>query len=121
MKKFLLFNLISLLICGCTATHLIYVHETSIGIDVAASTEGTGRLMFGYDRGTYSIVPRKGEDQDAMSLVSFNCVYAKGLGNVKINHFVSSGTIAKKVAISQDSLKNINTAIFGGDDKCIKN
>lgn len=68
---------------------------TSIGIDVAASTEGTGRFLFGYDRDTFVIVPRK-NDGEAMTLVFFGCVYAKGLNEVNFNHLVASGKAAKK-------------------------
>lgn len=32
---------------GCEATHLAYVHETNLGLEVAVSTEGTGCLAFG--------------------------------------------------------------------------
>lgn len=117
MRMLVLYGLLSGLLCGCPAKHLVYVHDTSIGIDVAASTEGTGRLMFGYDRDTFAIVPRK-SDGEAMTLVSFGCVYAKGLSDVNFNHFVSSGKAAKNIAKSEQGLKNINNALYGGEQAC---
>ena len=108
----------SLLICGCEASHLAYVHETSFGLDVAISTEGTGRLVMGYDRDTYALVPRKGEGLDAMTLSSLGCIYASGLDEVSFNHFVSSGEAAKKIAKSPSTLSMLNQAIQGEGSTC---
>jgi len=47
------------LLGGCQATHLLYVSDTVLGIDVAASAEGTGHMVFGYDRETFALVPRR--------------------------------------------------------------
>lgn len=118
MKMLIKLGWISLLLCGCEATHLVYVHETSLGLDIAASTEGTGRMVFGYDRDTYSIVPRKADGKDAMSLASLGCIYAKGLDDVQFKHFVSSGTAAKNIAKDPDLLKQIKQAIKGGGATC---
>ncbi|MGR9045809.1 MAG: hypothetical protein ACU83N_10965 [Gammaproteobacteria bacterium] len=118
MKKFLKLGWMSFLLYGCEATHLAYVHETTLGMDVAVSTEGTGRLVFGYDRDTYAIVPRKGEGLDAMTLTSMGCIYASGLDEVSFNHFVSSGAAAINIAKSQATLKQLNQAIHGGGSKC---
>jgi len=118
MKMLLKLGWISLLLCGCEATHLAYVHETNLGLDVAVSTEGTGRMVFGYDRDTYAIVPRKGKGLDAMTLTSLGCIYASGLDEVSFNHFVASGKAAKNIAKSPDTLKQLNQAIQGGGSKC---
>ena len=117
MRKLLFYGLLCSQLYGCPAKHLVYAHDTSIGIDVAASTEGTGRLMFGYDRDTFVIVPRK-SDGEAMTLVSFGCVYAKGLNEVNFNHLVASGKAAKKIAKSEQGLTTINNALYGGGSKC---
>lgn len=53
------FGLAPALLGGCQVTHLLYVNDTVLGIDVAASAEGTGHLVFGYDRETFALVPRK--------------------------------------------------------------
>ncbi len=119
MKMLIKLVWIGVLLCGCgEATHLAYVHETSLGIDVAASIEGTGRFMFGYDRDNYSIIPRKAEGQDAMTLTSLSCTYAKGLDEVQFKHLVSTGKAAKNIAKSPGTLNQINQAIQGGDGKC---
>jgi hypothetical protein len=112
------FSCISLLICGCEAKHLAYVHETSFGLDIAISNEGSGRLVMGYDRDTYALVPRKGEGEDAMTLSSLGCIYASGLDEVSFNHFISSGEAAKQIAKSPTTLSRLNQAIQGEGLKC---
>ncbi len=128
MKLLITVGWAGLLLCGCgyvngilpEATHLVYVHETSLGLDVAASTDGTGRFMFGYDRDTYALVPRKAKGKDAVTLTTFGCIYAAGLDDVQFNQFVSSGEAAKNIAKDSDALKRINQAIQGGGDKCVQ-
>ena len=88
---------ICLLLSGCmNAKHLVYVHGTTLGLDVAATTEGTGRLVFGYDRDTFALIPRKKDNEDAMSLAAVSCIYAKGLDDVQFNHLISTGEAAKR-------------------------
>lgn len=119
MKMFINLCCTSILLCGCSeATHLAYVHGTNVGLDVAVSTEGTGRMVFGYDRDTYAIVPRKGEGLDAMTLTSVGCIYANGLDDVSFNHFVASGSAAINIAESSNTLKGIKQAIQGGGISC---
>lgn len=120
MKKFLVFGLMSMTLYGCDATHLIYAHDTAVGVDVVVSTEGTGRLVLGYDRDTFVVVPRKGDNKDAMTLTSFGCIYIDGLNEIKYNHFVSTGDAAKKIAKSPSGLKNINDAVNGGSKGCVQ-
>jgi len=116
----LLFGLVPALLGGCLATHLLYVSDTVLGIDVAASAEGTGHLIFGYDRETFALVPRKEDAQtdakhrfDAMSLAAVSCVYADGLEAVRFNHFIATGQSAKYVAKDPDGYARIRDAIFG--------
>lgn len=120
MKMLIKLGWMIFLLYGCEATHLVYVHSTLFGLDVAASTEGTGRFVLGYDRDTYAIVPRKAEGQDAMTLVSVGCIYAKGLDNVQFKHFVSSGIAATNIAQDEQTLKQIKQAIQGGGETCEK-
>ena len=117
-RKFILFELILAFLGGCQATHLVYVHDASLGIDVSASTEGTGRIAFGYDRDTFALVPRAvGQDtSDAMSLTAVSCVYADGLNKIEFDHFVSTGEAAKAVAADAEGLKKIRAAIYGKGD-----
>ncbi|MDD5273432.1 MAG: hypothetical protein PHU14_12015 [Methylovulum sp.] len=124
MKLLITVGWAGLLLCGCSdtylpeATRLVYVNETTLGLDVAASTQGTGRFTFGYDRDTYALVPRKDSGQDAVTLTTFGCVYANGLDEVQFNQFVSSGEAAKNIATNKTALTQIKQAIHGGGKKC---
>ncbi len=119
-RSLLLFGLAPALLAGCQATHLLYVTDTVLGIDVAASAEGTGHLTFGYDRETFALVPRKEEADgkfDAMSLAAVSCVYADGLQEVRFNHFVATGESAGFVAKDPVGYAQIRNAIFGQQTK----
>lgn len=115
--KILLLKLgfICLLLTGCmTPTHLVYVHGTTLGLEVAASTEtATGRLVFGYDRDTFALVPRKKDNEDAMSLAAVSCIYARGLNEVQFRHSVSTGNTAKAIAKNEMKLAGIMSDIQG--------
>lgn len=120
-RPLLLFSLVPALLGGCQATHLLYVSDTVLGIDVAASAEGTGHLIFGYDRETFALVPRQEDAQetdrkfrfDGMSLAAVSCVYADGLEDVRFNHFIATGKSAKLVAEDPVGYAQIRDAIFG--------
>ncbi len=114
-RPLLLFGLAPALLGGCQVTHLLYVNDTVLGIDVAASAEGTGHLLFGYDRETFALVPRKEEadGNDAMSLAAVSCVYADGLQEVRFNHFVATGESAAFVVKDPVGYAQIRNAIFG--------
>lgn len=115
-RPLLLFGLAPALLGGCQVTHLLYVNDTVLGIDVAASAEGTGHLVFGYDRETFALVPRKEEadgKSDAMSLAAVSCVYADGLQEVRFNHFVATGQSAMFVTQDEPGYTAIRKAIFG--------
>jgi hypothetical protein len=114
------FGCISLILGGCEANHLAYVQETNLGIDVSVSTQGTGHLVLGYDRDTYSLVPRKDNGEDAMTVTSLGCIYAQGLSEVNYNYFVSTGKAAVNIAKTPDTLAKIKQAINGGGTKCEK-
>lgn len=120
-RPLLLFGLAPALLGGCQATHLLYVSDTVLGIDVAASAEGTGHMVFGYDRETFALVPRQEDPQakspndrfDGMSLVAVSCVYADGLEAVRFNHFIATGNAAALVAKDARGYALIQEAIFG--------
>lgn len=125
MKILLLkIGFICLVLTGCmTPTHLVYVHGTTVGLDVAASTEGTGRLVFGYDRETFALIPRKKDNEDAMSLAAVSCVYAKGLDAVQFNHFVSTGSAATSIMRNEKEylktlVERISSSIQGNGEEC---
>lgn len=108
-----------LLLAGCQPTHLVYVYDLSLGVDVAYSNEGSGKLVFGYDRGTYAVVPQKpGEGSphsngELMSLAGVSHVKVDGLSEVKFDHFIATGQAATDVAKDPTGLGQIRAAIFG--------
>ena len=111
-------NLLSLFISvmfllGCEATHLVYVSNTILGVDVAVSSEGNNRLSIGYDRDTYCIVPRKEAGKDAMSVTSVSQIRIHGLNDVQFDYFVSTGEAAKALAKDPEALQMIRRAILG--------
>ncbi|MGQ0445679.1 MAG: hypothetical protein ACT4O2_11290 [Beijerinckiaceae bacterium] len=120
-RLLLLFGLAPALLGGCQTTHLVYVTDTVLGMDVAASAEGTGHMIFGYDRETFALVPRQEDAQatdpndrfDAMSLAAVSCVYADGLEDVRFNHFIATGDSAVYVAQDAEGYARIRAAIFG--------
>ncbi len=118
MEKTMFFIISCCLLTACSSSHLIYGHNTVLGLDVVYSPENTGKLIFGYDRDTFALVPRKAKNQDAMTLTSFGCVYVDGLNEINFNHFVSTGESAKNIANHPDGLKTIKSSIFGGGVKC---
>jgi len=120
-RPLLLFGLAPALLGGCQPTHLLYVTDTVLGIDVAASAEGTGHMVLGYHRETFALVPRQEDAQakiqkdrfDAMSLAAVSCVYADGLEDVRFNHFIATGDSAEYVAQDAEGYEVIREAIFG--------
>jgi len=114
MKKGSLLSLLVLAVPlgACQPTHLIYVYEAEVGLDLAYSTEGTGKLVFGYDRNTFAIVPQK-KDDEIMAVSAVSQVKATGLQAVDFNHFIATGSAATSVAMDPDGIKKIRGAIFG--------
>ena len=127
------------LLSGCfQADHLAYVYEADVGLDVAYSQEGSGRVVFGYDRNTFALVPQRedsvGPCPDArpaaavarpatgtgelMSLTAVSSVEADRTGAAwSINHFVATGDAALRVARDRSGLEQIRRAIFPEDSK----
>jgi hypothetical protein len=117
MKRYPLMVLISaMFLLGCEATHLVYVNNTVLGVDVAVSSEGNNRLTIGYDRDTYCLVPRKEAGKDAMSVTSVSEIRIQGLTEVQFDHFVSTGNAAKDLAKDPEALRIIRRAILGGSE-----
>lgn len=112
-------SLALLLLGGCQPTHLVYVYDLSLGVDVAYSNEGSGKLVFGYDRGTYAIVPQKpegsttGKKGELMSLAGVSHVKVDGLNEIKFDHFIATGKAATQVAQDPVGLGQIREAIYG--------
>lgn len=115
MRRMLPLLALSMGLTACTATHMAYVYDASVGIDLAYSNEGNGKLIFGYDRGTYALVPQK-KDEEIMSLSAVSKVKATGIDDLDFSHFIATGDAAKAVAKDPTGLKQIRTAIFGKED-----
>ena len=101
---------------GCN--HVAYVHDAVLGIDLTAGTEGTSKLVFGYDSETFALVPRTThggnfQTAEAMSLVSVSNVDAQGLDDITFNHFVATGAAAIGAAKDPDGLREMRKAVFG--------
>ncbi|MBC8392404.1 MAG: hypothetical protein H8E17_07560 [Deltaproteobacteria bacterium] len=111
-KTSIILCLVVLLFLGCEATHLVYVHNATLGVDVAVGTEGSAKVSIGYDRDTYSLVPRKGKGEDAMSVTSVSYIKVNGLDDVVFDHFISTGNAAKLLAKDPAGLRTIRRAIF---------
>ena len=109
---------------GCMrAKHLVYVYDAAVGLDVAYSTEGTGRLLFGYERDTFALVPQKcdGPDDDEcegeiMKLAAVSQVRARGVDELCFNHFVATGDSAASIASDPAGIAKIRRAIFGTEE-----
>jgi len=118
-QKFLLLA-IPILLTGCQATHLLYAHETTLGVDVGVSPDETsGQLVIGYDRDTFALVPRKDNDvdSDAMALASVSCIDVEGLNQFRFNQFIATGSAAIKIAKDDKAMDQIRKALFGGGSK----
>ncbi|NQY62147.1 MAG: hypothetical protein HRT38_00270 [Alteromonadaceae bacterium] len=102
-----------LLLGGCSSTHIVYVQETSMGLNVAVSADGMQKMSLGYDRDVYAIIPKKDKEGDAMALFSVNKVNISGLDNMDVSEFVATGYPAIKLATDQDAVSKIRSKIYG--------
>ena len=123
------------MLVGCQATHLAYVYDADIGLDVAYSQNGNPKLVFGYDRGTFALVPQRqdlvepcaGDEAQAsnapdrtgelMTLTAVSLVEVDGLDDVTIDHFVATGGAALRVAKDSAGLKQIRRSIFSEETR----
>ena len=107
---------------GC-ANDLLYVHDTSLGVDVSVRPDETsGRLMVGYDRDTYALIPRRkssnNKEDDAMALTSVSCIDLDGISEFHYNQFIATGNSAVMIAKDSTAIKQIRNALFGGNKTC---
>jgi hypothetical protein len=108
---------------GCKATHVSYVHEASLGVNLNLAAEGTAKLNVGYDRETFALVPRYTPEEpssgasepqgEAMSVTAVSRVYLEGMSRVYFGHAVATGRPAIWVAKDGKGLKEITDRIFG--------
>lgn len=115
MKKLSRFTLLAMMIMslGCEAKHLVYVQEVSLGLIVSVGTEGSQKISLAYDRDVFAIVPKKGEGEDAMSLLSINRAKVDGLAAFQVNEFVATGSPADSIATDSEAVAKIRSKIYG--------
>jgi hypothetical protein len=102
------------LLTGCQS--LVYVQESSLGVNVNAAQQGTPKLSLGYDREVFAVVPRfdpDGHHAEAMSLVSVSNVDTTGLDELVFNHYIATGEAAEKAVKDEAGLKMMRAAVFG--------
>lgn len=113
MQKLFIGSAILIVLSGCSASHLIYVQETSAGLTISAGTEGTQKFSFGFDRDIFAVVPKKGDSTDAMSLFSINNVEVEGLNEIEVSEFVATGAPATTISAQPDAVNALRNKIFG--------
>lgn len=116
---------------ACTngqASHLVYVHQSNLGVDASIGAQGRAKLALGYDRETFALVPRVEEGRaqgvrgdrgasganergEAMSLVSLIAVRADGLSDMHFGHAVATGSVAVDVANDTAALARLRAAV----------
>lgn len=113
---------------ACTngqASHLVYVHQSNLGVDASVGAQGGAKLALGYDRETFALVPRVEEGRtpgvsgdrgtsglgEAMSLVSLIAVRADGLSDMHFGHAVATGSVAVDVANDTAALARLRAAV----------
>ena len=104
--------ILAMMCTGCKATHLIYVTDVSVGVDVSVSGQGVSNLVFGFDRDILAIVPRLEDGSEAMTLVSFSNISAKGVEKMKFHSVVATGKAGMSVAKDQTVLKSLRKTIL---------
>lgn len=128
-------GLAAAVLAGCQATHLAYVYDADIGLDVAYSQNGNPKLVFGYDRGTFALVPQRQDvvepcpgdgpppstapthAGELMTLTAVSLVEVDGLDDVTIDHFVATGDAALRVSKDSAGLKQIRKSIFSEEGR----
>lgn len=96
------------ILCSCRdADHIIYVQESTMGVDASVSMQGTQRLHFGFGRDAFAIVPKKNKHGDTMSALSYSYYSYQFPSTFEFNNFISTGSAAK--LISKDCKASTNT------------
>lgn len=104
---------------GC-GRHLVYVHNSSIGVDVNISAKSrTAKLTLGYDRERFADIlkhetgKKDNKHVEAMSRISISNVDDTDLGELSFHHMIATGHTAKNVAKDEEGLKAMRNAVFG--------
>ena len=105
-----------LILGACDATHVAYVHNATLGLEVSGGNEGTTKFVLGFDRETFAIVPRYTDDEkngEAMTVTAISRVDATGIDRVQFGHVVATGNPAKELAQNPEALRDLARRIFG--------
>lgn len=106
---------------GCETNSILYVHNTSAGVDfhVSPADAASAKLSIGYDRNTFSYVPRYEKDgqAEAMAVTAVSRVNIVGFKHFKFGHMFSTGDPAVKIANEPYQLQEIVKQIFGETDE----
>lgn len=106
------------LAAGCQASHLSYVHELTIGLEVAVTPEGMNTVSIGYERDTYAIVPRyelPNGDTKSMSLTALSRTRIESLSDIEAEHSLATGSAAIEVAKDPTVLNQVADKIFADE------
>jgi len=115
-------------LCGCEATHVLYVHDTVLGLDFAPVAEDSARFTFGFDRQVFSIVPcfeekkaativdgkqtaPESTSMEAASVAAFSRVTANGISDLTFHHLVATGAPAQDIAKDPELLRQLRQSI----------
>lgn len=111
-----------LLLSACSASHLVYVQESSLGLTLALGTEGSQKLSLGYDRDILAVVPQTGDagngtedENDAMALLSINRASIAGLADISTSEFVATGLPAEQLAQNPAAIEQLRQQIYARD------
>ncbi len=119
--RFLSVSMVLVCLVGCNTANsgkpkpIVYVQDINLGIVLEPVKEvGTSKLMVGFERDVFTVVPRKSNsaDADAMSLVSFCHVGARGIDKIRFCHLIASGDASKSVITNGEQIRKINEKIF---------
>ena len=119
MNKLIVLAFVLIFGAGCANDHLVYIHESSLGVNLAPANpqSGTSKMSVGFDRETYAIVPKKENDKDVMSLLAVSRVWANGLYDIKFGHVVATGNAAKNVAENPELIKQAKKSLLDEQKK----
>jgi len=117
VKKWKGMMVVVLMMGGCQATHVVYVHDAVLGIDVSpVPSQGTMKFVLGYDRETFALVPRHTEGEtnkgEAMSVTGVSRVKVTGMHDVTFGHVIATGKPAVGVAKDGSGLKDVAERLF---------
>lgn len=119
--------LMSVWVMGCTSNHVVYVQETSLGVNVGVGAQGAQKLTIGYGRDVFAIVPKTGVvvpeagsvaggKDDVMSLLAINKATVEGISDIRVSEFIATGEPAEDLAADANAVQNLRNKIYGSGE-----